>query len=498
MFVTAARFNGQDGKLGWDSLAALNLMRKGSVPPGTVIKPGGPSLHGVGEAECSGMVDVDVEVGGIMFQRLRFGVVNSLPVPALMGKPSMEQMGTVLDLARDEARIIKGKKAATVRAVAVPVQKDSQRPRAQSYWNWLAKRMAKAPKSVQIKFQDVMERADDQMLAKFLDEFPTWALSQRQMSGEDNPTVHPAPYREELKRPGTMKVSGAVVCPITVDAGDILGMSEETARAEIRGDDNRDFLPPVMTPEEDAATVKRELVRLVEEAEISEAGKKKLAVLLEKHKAAFGMQLKKVDMTKEKVKIHLTGIPKHQPRRPIKDPRVSAAQRMWEEAMIGRGGVGEFSGDREKARPVNIHHVIRNMKIRFTGDMRTWNDVTLEDAFPVPSPLEALSRFRRNRIFSTFDETDSFFQYPLDEDSYIPFYSAKGGLRELRVVPQGGQNSHQGRCTTSRASNLGGLTLTGWRSCLMTHSWEHLELRRRCIWSCWTSSLATVWSMGPS
>ena len=102
---------------------------------------------------------------------------------ALMGKPSMEQMGTVLDLARDEARIIKGKKAATVRAVAVPVQKDSQRPRAQSYWNWLAKRMAKAPKSVQIKFQDVMERADDQMLAKFLDEFPTWALSQRQMSG---------------------------------------------------------------------------------------------------------------------------------------------------------------------------------------------------------------------------------------------------------------------------------------------------------------------------
>ena len=242
----------------------MNLMRKGSVPPGTVIKPGGPSLHGVGEAECSGMVDVDVEVGGIMFPRMRFGVVDSLPVPALMGKPSMEQMGTVLDLARDEARIIKGKKAATVRAVAVPVQKDSQRPRAQSYWNWLAKRMAKAPKSVQIKFQDVMERADDQMLAKFLDEFPTWALSQRQMSGGGQ--SHSASSTVPGGAQATRDHEGFGCSGLTVDAGDILGMSEETARAEIRGDDNRDFLPPVMTPEEDAATVKRELVRLVEEA----------------------------------------------------------------------------------------------------------------------------------------------------------------------------------------------------------------------------------------
>jgi hypothetical protein len=154
------------------------------------------------------------------------------------------------------------------------------------------------------------------------------------------------------------------------------------------------------------------------------------------------MQLRKVNTDQEKVCINTTGqLPEHQPRRIIRDPRVRKAQIDWERAMTERGVVGPLTGQPELARPINIHHVIRNHKIRFTTDARTWNAVTTTDSYPVPSPMEALERFRRNRIFSTFDEADSFFQYPYEEGSRVPFYSAEGGVLEFRVVIQGGKNS---------------------------------------------------------
>jgi hypothetical protein len=155
------------------------------------------------------------------------------------------------------------------------------------------------------------------------------------------------------------------------------------------------------------------------------------------------MQLRKVNRNQEEVHTHTSGeLPEHQPRRVIRDPRVRDAQIQWEQAMSERGVVGPLScKNPELARPINIHHVIRDMKIRFTADARTRNAVTVPDSFPVPSPMEALERFRRNRMFSTFDEADSFFQYPYDEESRVPFYSAQGGILEFRVVIQGGKNS---------------------------------------------------------
>lgn len=85
--------------------------------------------------------------------------------------------------------------------------------------------------------------------------------------------------------------------------------------------------------------------------------------------------------------------------------------------------------------------MIRDKKIRLTADARTLNEVTVADSFPVLQPMEALERFRRNKRFSTFDEADSFFQYPCDVASRVPFYSAQGGILEFRVVIQGGKNS---------------------------------------------------------
>ncbi len=279
------------------------------------------------------------------------------------------------------------------------------------------------------------------MLERFMATFPDWALRQRQSSETDDPTQHPAPYRPELVRPSTAITSGVVVCPVIVKAADILPKaSEQDLVAE--ADDNKDFLPPVMTYDEDDRQTDTELTRLVAEAEFSVRGKEKLAALLKKHRAAFGMQLRQVDQSRDKVHTHTTGeLPAHQPRRPIRDPRVMRAQMQWEDAMMERGVIGPLTGDAELARPINIHHVIRKGKIRFTADARTLNEITISDSHPVPSPLESLEHFRRNRMFSTFDEADSYFQYPYDEESRVPFYSAHGGVREFRVVIQGGKNS---------------------------------------------------------
>ena len=68
---------------------------------------------------------------------------------------------------------------------------------------------------------------------------------------------------------------------------------------------------------------------------------------------------------------------------------------MWEEAMKERGVVGEYKGNKpESLRPINIHHVIKNMKLRFTADARTRNKVTDSDSFPVPSPMESMISWR--------------------------------------------------------------------------------------------------------
>jgi hypothetical protein len=440
----AAHIGGRQVTLGLDTLAGVNLVRRDALPHGVTISPGGPRLHGVGDVQSSGTVRLTVHVGALVFPRVCFAVVDKLPVQALVGKPTLASMQAILDVAKGQARLVRSGKVQIAHAVAVPVQKDSDNSKAQSYWGWLNRRFAGANKRLQVLVEDTLRRADDVTLEKFLATFPDWSLEQRRLSGKDDPNVHPAPIQPELERPaGKATVTGVVVCPILVKAESILRPSDaEELMAEVaEHDDSRDFLPPVMSFEEEDARVEEELQRLVDESEFTAKGRARLRTILMKYRSAFGMQLRQVRADRDEVETTLTGTPEHQPRRRIRDPRVMRAQIQWERAMLERGVIGELTGKAELARPINIHHVIRNGKIRFTADARPLNDVTVVDSFPVPSPMEALDRFRRNKVFSTFDEADSYFQYPYAEGSRVPFYSAEGGIREFRVVIQGGKNS---------------------------------------------------------
>ncbi len=66
-------------------------------------------------------------------------------------------------------------------------------------------------------------------------------------------------------------------------------------------------------------------------------GKQELERILKKHRAALGMQLRKVNFNQEPVHTYRTGeLPEHQPRRIIRDPRVQDVQtcgkRHWRSA----------------------------------------------------------------------------------------------------------------------------------------------------------------------
>ncbi len=163
VFVVRARFNDSVSvQLGLDSMAAVNLIRSDAVPAGVNMEAEGPQLHGVGHVQAKGMVRLTLAVGGLRVEGLPFAVVDSLPVPALLGKPTLTDMRATIDMAADRAHLGEEVQRVSIRAVALPtVQKDSGRPQAQSYWNWINRRLAAAPKKLQTVVQDVLERADD-------------------------------------------------------------------------------------------------------------------------------------------------------------------------------------------------------------------------------------------------------------------------------------------------------------------------------------------------
>jgi hypothetical protein len=244
-----------------------------------------------------------------------------------------------------------GAQKATVHAIALPAElSPSSRPQAQSYWMWLNKRLANAPKRLQMLFQDVMERADNLMLEQFLADFADWSLRQRQASGSDDASQHPAPYKEGLRRPASV-TTGLVVCPTLVSGKEILSRVGAGEKMVVVADDNRDFLPPIMTYEEEDAQVDAALRKVVDEAELSPAGKKELENMLKKHRTAFGMQLRKVNFDQEPVHTYTTGeMPEHQPRRIIRDPRVRGSDPLGRrDEGARRGGRADVQGPRKSA-----------------------------------------------------------------------------------------------------------------------------------------------------
>jgi hypothetical protein len=169
-------------------MAALNLVRANAVPARATILAGGPTLFGVGQATVSGTVKLTVKLGTLAFADVEFAVVDDLPVPALLGKPTLAAMHAKLDLFKQCGRVWRGGRW-THGSARNHAGGGGNRPKAQSYWNWISKRMAAAPQRLQTVFQDVVERADDSTLEQFLASFAEWKV--RSLERYD-PLLHPA------------------------------------------------------------------------------------------------------------------------------------------------------------------------------------------------------------------------------------------------------------------------------------------------------------------
>lgn len=169
ILVVRCQLQGVAMEAGADTMAAVNIIRGDALPPGAKVVEGGVELLGVGQVQSDGVVELSVELGGVMVGKQEFVVVQTLPVPAILGKKLLAAVQAKIDVAAGKVQIRAGGKKALLRAVAVPAKHvESERPKAQAYWNWLAVHMSKAGKKLQTCFQETMERADDTMLLEFL------------------------------------------------------------------------------------------------------------------------------------------------------------------------------------------------------------------------------------------------------------------------------------------------------------------------------------------
>ena len=479
------RLGGREVTLGADSYAGANVVRQADVPPGTPVLGPGPALVGVGSVGATQKVRLQVAIGPLPARELEFLVVPDLPVAALVGWKALGAMGCVLDPGLSQIRAGKTVIPTGVR-VALPAITHSDRPAAVAYWHWLAQRMARAPKETQVKFQSLMERADDGQLAAYADGFEAWARDRLEQAGRYDPAVHPAPRREELCRPTKTKgevATGAVTvaCPVLLPAAEIFPPTGPRMEETL---DGRPFLHPVMSDEEDQRLIGIELKRIVREAELSSEEKAKLAALLEEYRDVFGNFLRSVNTDQERVSWKFKGPIQGQPRRIIRDPRIAAAVNDWLQEYIKRGLVQKST----KTWAVNLLPIVRDGKLRITADLRPWNDAMERDHYPIPSPLEALDRMRAHVRFSTFDETDSYYQYPLAEGCEAPFYGPDGDIYEFVVMPQGAKNSpaelHRRKQRQFAAFNPKELAYMFDDTILGSDLGGHLELVRRFLHSC--------------
>lgn len=95
------------------------------------------------------------------------------------------------------------------------------------------------------------------------------------------------------------------------------------------------------------------------------------------------------------------------------------------------------------ASPLNLV-LKKNGKIRPCVDYRRVNDVTINDAFPLPRIQDCLDAVSGATIFSTFDLTSGYHQVPVRE-SDIPktAFITKYGLWEFLTMPMGMKGSAQ-------------------------------------------------------
>jgi hypothetical protein len=139
---------------------------------------------------------------------------------------------------------------------------------------------------------------------------------------------------------------------------------------------------------------------------------------------------------------------------------------------------------------MTLHPILQDGKLRVTQDLRPLNNAAKKNKYPGRPAMEVINYARRSTIFSTLDDTKSFFQHPLDEESQrlTAFYTPDGRVGVWCVLPMGFMN-RLANCTPTRTLCYSTLRQNTCRTFLTTRSftpakagWSE-QSRRRNTWS---------------
>jgi hypothetical protein len=148
---------------------------------------------------------------------------------------------------------------------------------------------------------------------------------------------------------------------------------------------------------------------------------------------------------------------------------------------------------------MNLHPIIQDDKLRVTQNLKPLNAAAKKNRYGMRPPMEVVQHATRATIFSTLDDTKSFFQHPLEEESqrHTAFYLPDGRIGVWNVLPMGFTNApaelHAYKDTMLRDFRPTELSYTYDDSILYSgdkstplaqQEMEHLGLIRRYLMAC--------------
>ncbi len=148
---------------------------------------------------------------------------------------------------------------------------------------------------------------------------------------------------------------------------------------------------------------------------------------------------------------------------------------------------------------MNLLPIMQNGKLRVTQNLKPLNAAAKKNRYTMRPPMEVVHHATRATIFSTLDDTKSFFQHPLAEESqrHTAFYLPNGQVGVWTVLPMGFTNApaelHEYKDTALRGFRRSELSYTYDDTILYSgdkstsaeqQELEHLQLVRRYLMAC--------------
>ena len=389
--ILASVEGGSEIVLGLDTHADVSFIQHSLVPPGTTIRPAAVAVRGIGSSKAIGWAEITlllqpatprpIERWTRLPEVMLVMPDKALPRDALLSFSTMMQRGVVLN----------AKQAGRIELMGE-------------------------------EFPLVKERANNEAPA----------------AGVANVDVTALPVSVVL---APILDCAAVAMERAEPASSVLGMLP----AELDEEPDDHFARFETWPPEKLDQLKEELIKVTNRKGMtcSEGTRRQLIDLLLEYMDVFAPKLDERTRAKRPpVVIELErpfiSQPKFNCGKKLRDRLTAHLQDFYDAGLWRYAKMGErIDGI------MTLHPILQGDKLRVTQDFRPLNNAVKKNSYPVRPALEVINYARRATIFSTLDDTKSFFQHPLAEESQrlTAFYTPDGKVGVWNVLPMGYRNA---------------------------------------------------------